>query len=63
MMMHSHPMPIRDPEIPGVQADNVQLIQKHLRLTADQNTVPALLTLGHGWEKLQFNPCTLRSEP
>lgn len=36
MMMHSHPMPITDIAIPEQAQECVQLIQKRLRLTADQ---------------------------
>lgn len=55
----SHPMLIIDTAVPGLAQESVHLVQKHLKLTADQThlflfitTFPAQLTLRHVWANL-----------
>lgn len=53
MMMHSHPTPIIGIAILGLAQESVQLILKHLRLTADQAHVLFFIAnsscLTHSW--------------
>lgn len=48
VMVHSLPMPIRGLAIPEQAQECVQLIQKHLRLTADKAHLLFLISVGSG---------------